>query len=117
MRWGREELVAVACDLCGGREVVLCAACGLAFVLPRPRDELVQPLYGRECFSVLEKSTPEADARTCLAFASLWEMLLRRAAALGLIRTHHPYIMGGTRHNLLAVLVRPSENAREDLRT
>ncbi len=56
MRWGREELVAVACDLCGGcevtpyyvrpdgLEVVLCAACGLAFVLPRPRDELVQPL-------------------------------------------------------------------------
>lgn len=60
MCWGREELVAVACDLCGGREVtpyyvrpdglevVLCAACGLAF-------------------------------------ASLWEMLLRRAIALGLV--------------------------------
>jgi hypothetical protein len=92
MRWGHKELVAVAYDLCGGREVtpyyvcpdglavILCAACGLAF-------------------------------------ASLWEMLLRRAAALGLIRTHHPYVRGGTRHNLLAVPVRPSENAREDLRT
>lgn len=56
MRWGHDGLVAVACDLCGGREVmtyyvrpdglevVLCAVCGLAFVLPRPRDELVQPL-------------------------------------------------------------------------
>jgi hypothetical protein len=97
MRWGRDGLVAVACDLCVGREVmthyvrpdglevVLCAACGLAFVLPRPRDELVQPLH--------------------------------RAAAPGLVRTYHPYVMGGTRHNLLAVLVRPSERAREDLRT
>lgn len=65
-----EELEAVPCDLCGaergqelfvrpdGMRVVECAACGLAWLSPRPKPEFIQLLYAEEYF---KKSTSSSD--------------------------------------------------------
>jgi 2-polyprenyl-3-methyl-5-hydroxy-6-metoxy-1,4-benzoquinol methylase len=61
--WEQHHLIEVGCDSCGsamafrvavrsdGLSVVECPRCGLAYINPRPRDEIVARLYdGREYF-------------------------------------------------------------------
>jgi 2-polyprenyl-3-methyl-5-hydroxy-6-metoxy-1,4-benzoquinol methylase len=61
--WEPEELVPVSCDLCGreasgitylradGMRVTECPSCGLAFLNPRPVNELVNRLYDERYFT------------------------------------------------------------------
>jgi SAM-dependent methyltransferase len=61
--WTQDQLEDVACDLCGSRRtsrefqradgmrVVECAGCGLAFLNPRPKEELLPLFYGNDYFT------------------------------------------------------------------
>jgi 2-polyprenyl-3-methyl-5-hydroxy-6-metoxy-1,4-benzoquinol methylase len=62
-KWLPEELEEIPCDFCGSREVriefrradgmrvVKCAVCGLAYLNPRPRPDLIQQLYVEDYFN------------------------------------------------------------------
>lgn len=62
-KWLPEELEEIPCDFCGSREVscefiradgmrvVECAVCGLAYLNPRPRAELIPEFYKEDYFT------------------------------------------------------------------
>ena len=62
-KWLPEELEEIPCDFCGSREVarefiradgmrvVECAICGLAYLNPRPRAELIPEFYKKDYFT------------------------------------------------------------------
>jgi len=61
--WTNDQLAECKCNLCGsqstanllrrpdGLQVVKCKICGLAYINPRPRDELIPGLYGEDFFT------------------------------------------------------------------
>jgi len=74
-KWTAEELEEVSCDSCGSRDVarefvrqdglrvVECAACGLAFLNPRPRSDLIRLLYGKGYFNGTSADRGEGGLR------------------------------------------------------
>ena len=71
MIWNLDELEEVKCDLCGssmteqiflradGLNVVECKNCGLCFVSPRPKKDLIAKMYDRGYF---EKGKDECSS-------------------------------------------------------
>ena len=63
MMWLPEELEGVRCDFCGseeasekivrldGMQVIECAVCGLAYLNPRPKREVIHELYQEDYFN------------------------------------------------------------------
>jgi len=63
MLWAKDELEAYPCDYCGNSETRLvfgrqdglnaveCRSCGLCFINPRPRSELLRRLYDKDYFA------------------------------------------------------------------
>jgi len=81
-KWDADELEHVTCDCCGasdaarqftradGLRVVECAQCGLAFLNPRPRSELIRLLYGEDYFTGASADRGEGGLRPGGAVAS-----------------------------------------------
>lgn len=70
MKWHSEDLETVSCDLCGsssvrhifgrddGLNAVECSECGLCFISPRPKPDLIYRLYDKNYF---KKHAPSSD--------------------------------------------------------
>lgn len=81
-KWLLEELKEIPCDFCGSREVarefiradgmrvVECAVCGLAYLNPRPRPELIPEFYKEDYFTGASAERGEGGLKLNLDISS-----------------------------------------------